>query len=660
MMDFSTDPCEDFYKFSCGQFLKIDAPKSVSTLSVFTLIKNSVIEEIQKVLDEPVKRDERIVIANVKNLYKLCINRNDQSREDSLNYLKSLLDRLGGWPVVEGESWDEDSFDWMKLMKIFNEEGLSLDYLFTISIGNNLQNSTKKMLEIDEADTILDGRVLDENIKSSNVTKSYHKFMVDIAVLLGADRIYAEDELWAAVTFEGALSKSKYISENSKEFLYYSLKEMNEKFEGIPWLEFIKLMFTNTSVEITEEESVSILNEGFISHAHVLIQSAPKSVLGNYLIWRLVHYFIENLPEKFTQSYLEYKKSSMMAHDQPEWVYCLSQVTQLYPFPVSYLYVNNYFDEEAKEAATEIVNEIKKVVKDSLSWMDNASKKEALKKLDAMESYVGYPDELKDLDKLQSYYGDLTVNSTDNYLLTYLKINKELRKIKYDNFRSLLNKKDWKRHAEVIDVNAFYSVVDNSIYLPAGILQGSFFGKSRPKYANYGGIGYVTGHEMIHAYDIQGSLFDSDGNMRDWWTPESKKIYLEKANCVADQFSNYRVMQVDETLSGQRTASENLADCGGLHAAYVAYTKKCPDEPKLIGFEQFSPKQMFWISAANVWCTIYRDDMLLNLIRDGEHCPGEFRVNGAFANQLAFSKDFNCTIGSKMNPEKKCLFLNDP
>lgn len=221
---------------------------------------------------------------------------------------------------------------------------------------------------------------------------------------------------------------------------------------------------------------------------------------------------------------------------------------------------------------------------------------------------------------------------------------------------------------------------------PAGILQGEFFTNDRPKYLNYGGIGYVMGHEMTHGFDDQGRQFDKEGNLVEWWQPETKKKYLERAQCIIDQYSNYTVKEVGlkvcqssfyyrtwfinvtlivlqkknyllTQINGINTQGENIADNGGIKEAYLAYNdweqSNGQQEARLPGL-QYSPQQMFWIGAANVWCNKYRPEALKARVITDPHSPGEFRVIGPMSNMPEFAKDFNCPLGSPMNPAKKC------
>jgi len=190
-----------------------------------------------------------------------------------------------------------------------------------------------------------------------------------------------------------------------------------------------------------------------------------------------------------------------------------------------------------------------------------------------------------------------------------------------------------------------------------------FFSGDRPHYMNYGGIGYVIGHEITHGFDDHGRLYDKTGNLRAWWRRETGDKYTERAHCMLRQYGNFTVRARPGCAAGGRvdglhTMGENIADNGGVMLAYGAYRRwsaaRREPEPRLPGLDEYTPGQMFWISAANVWCSVYRPETLRHCLLTGHHSPGRYRVIGSFQNQREFADDFRCPAGSYMNPVHKC------
>ncbi|VVC41913.1 Peptidase M13, C-terminal domain,Peptidase M13,Metallopeptidase, catalytic domain [Cinara cedri] len=288
--------------------------------------------------------------------------------------------------------------------------------------------------------------------------------------------------------------------------------------------------------------------------------------------------------------------------------------------------------------------------------MDSATKKYALDKAEAIEEFVAYPDELLDVRMVDGYYSSLRLDDGD-YLGTMLRLSR----FEYDKYFERLhvpvNKSDWVTHGRAVVLNAFYNIVENSIQFPAGILQGMFFSADRPNYMNFGSIGYVIGHEITHGFDDKGRMYDKTGSMRNWWRRETSKRFTERALCMVRQYNGFEM--AGQNVNGMQTLDENIADNGGVMLAYRAYSRwsaACAGgpEPRLPGLDRYTPRQMFWISSANVWCSVYRPEAIRKFLQTNQHSPGRFRVIGSFQNQREFAEDFRCPVGSYMNPAKKC------
>ncbi|CAG0890077.1 unnamed protein product [Darwinula stevensoni] len=227
----------------------------------------------------------------------------------------------------------------------------------------------------------------------------------------------------------------------------------------------------------------------------------------------------------------------------------------------------------------------------------------------------------------------------------------------FRRFRQQGNNGLWVAYGDATVVNAFSSPSKNLIDLPAGILEGVFYATNRPQYLNYGGIGSVIGHEIIHAFDDKGRQYDWNGNLANWWTQKPDQEFRKRTECIISQYGNYTVPELGLTLNGINTLGENIADNGGFKVAYRAYVKwsKENGEEKLLpGLEHLNPRQMFWISAANTMCSKYRKEGLKYAILTDSHSPKGFRIRGAFQNAPEFARDFKCSLGTPYNPRNRC------
>ncbi|KAB0803122.1 hypothetical protein PPYR_00092 [Photinus pyralis] len=288
-------------------------------------------------------------------------------------------------------------------------------------------------------------------------------------------------------------------------------------------------------------------------------------------------------------------------------------------------------------------------------WMDVETKKYALEKAEAMSSYIAYPDEFLSDETLEDFYKELHVES-DNFLKIMLSTNLFGYESTAKRLALPVNQTDWVKSGQSAGVNAYYNVLSNRIILPAPILQGVFFSDDRPWYMNYGGIGLLISHEIVHGFDNKGRQFDKFGNLDDWWTPSTNEKFITKAQCIIDQYGNQSIPELGLNVNGFKTQGENIADNGGIRNAYLAYNEwiRRNGRERLLPGLNYTDRQLFWISAANIGCIKMEPAVAKMLIRIDTHSPAKFRINLPLSNTDYFAKDFNCRIGSKMNPDKKC------
>jgi endothelin-converting enzyme len=206
-----------------------------------------------------------------------------------------------------------------------------------------------------------------------------------------------------------------------------------------------------------------------------------------------------------------------------------------------------------------------------------------------------------------------------------------------------VDKDQWVTDAS--DVNAYYVPPHNEIYINAAIMQSPFFDFDVPAYLNYGALGTILGHELSHGFDPHGRLFDQDGRYHDWWTNTTIRSFQERAECFADQYSNFTILNGTQNVDGERTQAENIADAGGLNSAFAAWSKHRetrPDE-NLPGLDFFTQEQLFFISFGTAFCSKQNEATTLYLASEDSHAPtADVRITGAVANSRAFRESFNC------------------
>lgn len=661
-MDPSIDPCDDFYQFACGNFIKkTNIPDDKSSVTSFSVISDLLQEQLRTMIEEPVKPGEPKPFVLLKRIYKSCMN-TTVIETDGLTTIKSILKDLGGWPVLEGPKWDQGKFDWRQSVYKFRKAGYSVDYFMDFSVGIDLKNSSRRVIDIDQGALGLRREFLIKGI-DDKLVRAYYDYMVDIAVIFGANKDVAKKELKESLEFEIKLANISLPNEKRRNasLLYnpISVSDLQQKFHSIPWLEYLNTVLDLPDIKIKNTDMIIISVPSYISELEKLLTHTPKRIQANYVMWRATASSVSYLTEELRKRQLQYSTIlSGRTERESRWKECVDIASGSMSIAAGALYVRKYFHEEARQNAIEMVSDIRTEFIDILKkveWMDNVTRKHALEKAAAMTAHIAYPDELLSDKKLEEFYANLDFTS-DHYLKTILSLTLFGTEYSFKRLPLPVNKTDWVTHGRPSVVNAFYSSIENSIQFPAGILQGVFFSNDRPRYMNYGAIGFVIGHEITHGFDDQGRQFDKDGNLVDWWAPSTKEAFIKKAQCIIDQYGNYSIPEIGLNLNGINTQGENIADNGGIKEAYLAYNKwvkRNGKEQRLPGLN-YTGHQLFWISAANVWCSKVRFEEIKQLVITDEHSPDKFRVIVPLSNMDYFAKDFNCPKKSKMNPVNKC------
>lgn len=436
--------------------------------------------------------------------------------------------------------------------------------------------------------------------------------------------------------------------------------ELMSKYPFINWLGYMNskmyagLTFNESGVVIVQQPTYYDQLEG-------VLNITDKSTIANYIIWRDLADYIPYLTAGLREKEFEFMRTvTGKASKQARWSDCVKGTSSMMSIAVSSMYVREYFrDYRVKSDVSQIIAEISSEFENILQendWMDHETKGEALKKLKAMHSNVAYPIELFNDTLIEGYYKHLQLNES-NYLQSAVELDNHGKEFVCMRFNKPVNRTDWIDHASTIYVNANYNGKTNSIQIIAAMLQGHFYSSDRPHYMNYASIGYVIGHELTHGFDDLGRLYDADGNLVDWWQPETKNAFVEKKNCIINQYGNYIDTDVNMNLNGVISQGENIADNGGLKLAYRAYLsamkKTSKIDPMLPGLP-YTPEQLFWISAAQTWCSVSRPEIKKIMILTDNHAISRFRVLGTLSNSVEFAKDFQCAANSPMNPSQKC------
>ncbi|XP_012224491.1 neprilysin-1 [Linepithema humile] len=656
-MDRTAAPCIDFFQYACGTWNQLHViPEDRSSISTFEVLSDQLQVILKRVLEEPPNADDNNATLKAKMFYRSCMDI-PRIRESRDAPLKEILKRLGGWPAVVGTSWKPPPYPLEVLLgRLRGEynEGVLLEQW----VGPDDKNSSTNILQLDQMQLALPSRDYYLKKNSEAELKAYHNYMTSVAVLLGANPHSAAEEFNRVIVLEKQLANASLPEadrhDTSAIYRKLTLRELQQEVPQLKWLIYLREFI---SAPIDEEEPVVAYAMPYFMQMGGIISRTDRRTLHNYIVWRLVMSIMPHMIDEYQQKRIEFRKILLgILSERNRWSQCVEWTNKKLGMAVGALFIRDNFNHESKETALEMIRTIREAFNELLAenrWMDDETRMVAKKKADSMNERIGYPEFLKDPLELSMEY--VMLNITENHFLGNI-----LAVLKYDAYHNLqklrkpVDKNKWSTEPAV--VNAFYNPNKNDIVFPAGILQPLFYSQHFPKSLNYGGIGVVIGHEITHGFDDKGRQFDNDGNMMQWWNNATIRAFRERAQCIVDQYSRYKLQEVNLYINGRMTQGENIADNGGLKQSFRAYKKWVSihgEEPLLPGVN-LTHDQLFFLNYAQIWCGSMRPEDALTKIRSSVHSPGPVRVLGPLSNSEDFAKAFACPLGSPMNPKKKC------
>jgi putative endopeptidase len=389
-------------------------------------------------------------------------------------------------------------------------------------------------------------------------------------------------------------------------------------------------------------KTLNVAQPDFFKAMNGFVADWPVDDWKTLLRWRLVHARARFMPRRFVDENFNFNKMLYGAQEQvPRWKKCTQNTDGALGEALGSEYVKRAFSPAAKARAQAIVNTMVAVLGDriqQLEWMEPSTKAEAMTKLKAFQKKIGYPDKWIDYSRLDVMQGQ--------YLLDQRRTEQFASARGWSKVGKPVDKSEWGMSPPT--VNAYYNPSWNEIVFPAGILLPPFFDPTADDAVNYGAMGAIIGHEMTHGFDDQGRQFDAKGNLRDWWTPADAAKYKAQADKVVEQFDAYTVVDSATHVNGKLTLGENIADLGGLKIAYEAMEKQLAKNGRPANIDGFTPEQRFFLSYAQAWRTLQRDEGAKTQVASDPHSPAKWRVNGPLSNMPEFQAAFGCKAGDKM------------
>ncbi|XP_062861037.1 neprilysin-like [Trichomycterus rosablanca] len=675
-MDDTVDPCENFYQYACGGWLKKNIiPETSSRYSTFDILRDEMEVVLKGVLEREDGGSTGSSSTKAKTLYRSCINESLIEQRGGTPLLKMLPD-VHEWPIAV-DDWDAKfGTNWKAedVMARLNEK-YGKQVLISFFIGTDDRDSNAHIIHFDQPSLGLLSRdyyACTGPYEEACVT--YEDFMVNLAMLVRKDRnleaneTSVRQEVVRVMQMEKELANATDTPEdrNNPVLLYNKmpLETLNTNFTlefdstVFNWTLFTNKIMGTVDTPIMDSEQVILYAPNYLKRLNPVLARYTKREIQNYMVWRFVMNMVVGLSREYRDTRKAFRKAiSGTTTEAAIWRQCANYVNNNMENAVGRLYVEEAFAGDSKEMMDEMILNIRQVFISNLqdlTWMDAETRRAAEEKARAIRERIGFSENIKNITYLDEEYKDLSYSS-EEYFENILKNLEYGQKKRLKRLRVKVNKEEWISGAAV--VNAFYSSSRNQIVFPAGILQPPFFGKGQPWSLNYGGIGMVIGHEITHGFDDNGRNFDKDGDLKDWWTPSSTQNFQELSKCIVDQYSGFSWdLANGQNLNGNNTLGENIADNGGIRQsfqAYQNYVRKNGREAPLPGLD-LNHDQLFFLNFAQVWCGTYRPEHAVNSIKTDVHSPGKFRVLGSLQNFPEFAKAFKCQKNDFMVPEKSC------
>jgi putative endopeptidase len=638
-MDRSVAPCENFYRYSCGGWIKNNPiPADQARWSVYAKMTRDNQMFLWGILEEAAKpsADRSPAQRQIGDYFAACMDETAVEKAgaaplkpamDEIAKLKSVNDLAGfvarqhleaQTSMLFGFGSNQDYADASRVIAFASAGGLGLpdrDYY------------------------------VKTDPKSEETRQKYLLHLQTMFGLLGDSPDAARANAGAVMEIETGLAKASLTRVERRDPYKLFHKLTRQQIEALTpsfrWAPYFKVagLAGVSEINVTEPE--------FFKQLEAQLKSRKLEQWKAYLRWHVARPHAQYLSSPFVQANFNFYNKYLrgVTEMQPRWKRCVQYVDRELGFALGKVFVEKTFGPDVKQRTVAMTREIQKAMEvdlKQLPWMGDATKKQALEKLHGMVDKIGYPDKWRD-------YSSVKIDRNDFYGNVSHAIEFESKR-QLEKIGKPLDRGEWQMTPPT--VNAYYDPQMNDINFPAGVLQPPLFDPRMEDAPNYGNTGATIGHELTHGFDDEGRQFDAKGNLHDWWTKEDAAEFEKRATCISDQYSQYTV--VDEIkINGKLTLGEDVADLGGTILAYMAWKDATKDQ-NLQPVDGFTPDQRFFIGMAQWACGDERvESKRVQAITD-PHSPEEYRINGVIANMPEFATAFSCKLGQPMVRDKAC------
>jgi putative endopeptidase len=632
--DTTCSACEDFYHWANGGWIsRTPIPADQPWWSSFHELQDRNFDDLRSLLESAAARSKTTSDPDVRRLglfYATCM---DSAAVETAG-IRPLAPELGRIAATRDRRQLQAT--------IARLQDLGVDAGFLYHSAPDAKQSRRTIGEIYQAGLGLPEReyYFKPDSGSEAIRRQYVEHVGRMLRLAGADSASAARSAVSVMDLETALARASMTLEQQRdpEAVYHltTAGKLQRSAPGVRWLEYFRARQGGHSGEL------NVAQPDFVRTVDSLVTRAPLAQWQAYLRWRLLAAMAPALSSPFAGEAFRFNGTVLQGVkvQRPRWKRCLAFTDNALGEILGQAYVRAHFTPEAKARALAMVRNVQAEFRarlERLTWMSEATKAKAYRKLDAMVNRIGYPDRWRNYSSLEvraePFAANLlranVFNTTDDLSL----IGKPTDRTRWGYSPPT--------------VNASYNPSLNVITFPAGILQPPFFDPRADEAVNYGGMGAVIGHEITHGFDDQGRQFDADGNLSGWWDSTDASAFNRRADRLVTQAGEYVVIDTLKA-NGKITLGENIADLGGLLIAYGAYRRSLEGKPAPGPIDGLTGDQRFFMGWAQIWRSNARPEFARLLLAVDVHGPNAFRVTGPLANMPEFARAFGCKPGDPM------------
>ncbi|MBC7976904.1 MAG: M13 family metallopeptidase [Myxococcales bacterium] len=635
-LDRTIDPCEDFYQFACGGWIKkteIPADKPIAMRGFIEIQDRNLAYEHE--LLEGLRADpgEDPAARQLGAFYGSCM--------DEAAVEKAGLAALRPQLAVIDSVKDVRSLT----AAIGALQASGVDVLFTLRPVQDAANARQVIAEIDQGGLGLPDRdyYMKDDEQARGVRSAYVAYIEGMLAAIGRRAAHREAaEIVALETELARLSKDK-VARRDPRGTYHKLERaaVARLMPRFDWEAFW------SAVGLKDVHEITVTSPERLAGIDALLASVRPATWRAYLAFHATSAAAPMLTKLLEETQFAFA-SSLTGQPElpPRWKRCTQRTERALGDLIGQRFVRDQLDPASKLAAEEHIHAIVTAMSanlDTLPWMDDATRERAKLKLIAMTYQIGQPNQWK----TYGFKIDPRAWSANALAARKAERARQLAKI-----GRLVDKDDWQ--LAVPQATAAYERQLNRMVFPAGVLQPPFYSATASIPVNLGGLGVLVGHELTHGFDDRGAQFDADGNLVDWWQPDTAQLFKQRTQCVIDQYSSYEVAGGTK-LDGARAVGENIADIGGVKLALAAFRQLRAAALDSVVADGFTEDQQFFLGFGQAMCAKLRPETEKLLTAIDDHAPPKWRVNGALSATPDFARTFRCKAGSKMVPVQQCV-----